>query len=79
MQALALNQLSDELIDRLRRLAEEHGSDVQSEAIQCLEKRLSEREQIETALKEIRELHEQTKGVWLTDAMIRAARNEGRE
>ncbi len=79
MQAISLNLLSDELVQRLIRLAEEHGSDVQSEAIQCLEKGLSEREQIETELKELRELRGQTKGVWLTDAMIRAARDEGRE
>jgi plasmid stability protein len=77
--ALTLEKLPDELVERLRRLASEHGSDVQSEAIQCLEKGLSEREQIEADLKEIRELRAQSNGVWMTDELIRAARDEGRE
>jgi hypothetical protein len=79
MQAVSVNLVSDELIERLQRLAQEHGSDVQLEAIQCLERGLTESEQIEFDLKELRELRSKFKSVWLTDEIIRAARDEGRE
>lgn len=78
MARIALNAVPDELVERLSRLAAEHGADVQDEALRCLERGLSEREQVEAELREIRALREQTPNAWVTEETIRAARDEGR-
>ncbi len=78
MPAIEINKASEAMLVRLRRLAEEHGSDLESEALECLEKGLNEREQIEAELRELREFRAQMKGAWVTDEEIRCARNEGR-
>lgn len=78
MATLALNSIPDGTLTRLRQLATETGLDVEAEAVRCLERGLSEREQVEAQLKEIRAIREGTSGAWITDDVIRAARDEGR-
>lgn len=77
MATVALNQVPDQVIERLRKLAADHGADFEIEAVRCLERGLTEREQTEQELRELRELRSQQKGVWLTDEMINAAKREG--
>jgi hypothetical protein len=78
MATIALDSVSDEVLARLRRLAERDGSDLADEVLKCLEKGLSERERVEADLEELRSLRGQMKGAWVTNEMIRAARDEGR-
>ena len=75
---IELEKLSKETVERLQRLAQQHGLGVEDEALKCLERGLSEIEQVETDLREIDKLRESMPNVWLTDQMIRAARDEGR-
>lgn len=78
MATIALDQLPEHLVERLQRLAKAHGIGVQDEAVKCLERGLSEVEQVEAELREIRKFRESMPDVWLTDEMLRAARTEGR-
>ena len=78
MGTIAIDTVPDDVLARLRQFAERHGSDLHAEALRCLEKGLAERELVEAELAELRALRERTKGVWLTDEAIRAARSEGR-
>jgi hypothetical protein len=78
MANIALDAVPDELVERLSRLAAEHGADVHEEALKCLERGLSEREQVEAELREIRAIREQSPNAWITEETIRAARDEGR-
>ncbi|MGB7159132.1 MAG: hypothetical protein WBD40_13770 [Tepidisphaeraceae bacterium] len=78
MATIALEKLPKEMVERLQRLAQEHGLIVEDEALRCLERGLSETEQVEAELREIRKLRESMPKVWLTDEILRAARDEGR-
>ena len=78
MGVIALEKLPKAMVERLERLAQEHGLVVEDEALKCLERGLSESEQVAAELREIRKFRESMPNVWLTDEMIRAARDEGR-
>lgn len=78
MPTIAVEQLPTSLVDRLERLAGKHGVGVEDEAIRCLERGLSELEQVEADLQEIRKFRESMPHVWITEDTLRAARDEGR-
>jgi histone H3/H4 len=78
MMTIELEQLSKDTVERLQRLAQQHGLRVEDEALKCIERGLSEIEQVELELLEIRKLRESMPGVWVTEEAVRAARNEGR-
>lgn len=78
MAAIQIKELPPNVAERIAKLAEERGSKVEDAALMCLERGVSELEQVQTELNEIRKLRESVTGVWLTDEMIRAARDEGR-
>ncbi len=78
MGAIPLKKLPQEMVERLQRLAQEHGVVVEDEALKCLERGLSESQQGAAELHEIRKFRESMPNVWLTDEMLRAARDEGR-
>jgi len=80
MAAIELEKLPKATVDRLARLAHQHGTKLEDEAVKCLERGLSESEQVEADLEDIRNLRESisAKGVWLTDEFLEQAINEGR-
>jgi len=79
MATLTIKQLPDELYQRLKERAAAHGRSINSEAIVCL-KQLLEPTRLDTRswLEEVRALRRQAPGVFLTDAMLRKAKDEGR-
>ena len=78
MTTLNLTAVPDELVTRLRALAEQDGTDLVAAAVRCLERGLSDQELAETDIRELRELRAQNPDAWVTEEMIRAARDEGR-
>lgn len=78
MSAIQIKELPANVADRITRLAHETGSAVEEEALRCLERGVSEREQAAAELADIRRFRESAPNVWLTDEMLRAAKEEGR-
>ena len=78
MTTLNLTAVPDELVTRLRALAEQDGTDLVAAAVRCLERGLSDHELAEADIRELRELRAQSPDAWVTEEMIRAARDEGR-
>lgn len=78
MAAIQIKELPPNVAERITKLAQERGSKVEDAALLCLERGVSELEQVQAELTEIRKLRDSAKDVWLTDDMLRAARDEGR-
>ena len=78
MAAIQIMELPASAAERIARLARERGVQVEEAAWMCLERGISELEQVQSELNEFRKLRESFRGVDLTDETIRAARDEGR-
>jgi plasmid stability protein len=76
---MTLKNVPDELYQRLKDSADRHRRSLNSEAIVCLERALqSERVDPQTLLSRARALRDRTPELFVTDAELRAARDEGR-
>jgi hypothetical protein len=75
---LNLTAVPDALVDRLRAVAERAATDLTAAALRCLERGLSDQELAEADIRELQELRSPNPDAWVTDEMIRAARDEGR-
>ncbi len=80
MASVTLENIPDDLLQRLKRSAEQSGRSLSSEAILRLERALAAESAGGAAarLERIREVRRKASGVYLTDADLRAARDEGR-
>ena len=79
MATMTLKNVPDELYEQLKQSAERHRRSLNSEAIVCLERALgSERVDPDALLSRARRLRSRTPNLFVTDAELRAARNEGR-
>ncbi len=78
MTTLNLTAVPDTVVDRLRALAEQDGTDLIAAAVRCLERGLSDRELAEADILELRGLRAQNPDAWVTEDSIRAARDQGR-
>lgn len=79
MASVTLENIPDDLLQRLKQSAEQSGRSLSSEAILRLERGLAAEPAAAAArLKRIREVRRKASGVYLTDADLRAARDEGR-
>jgi hypothetical protein len=78
MAAIQIKELPPSAAERIARLARERGVQVEEAAWMCLERGISELEQVQSELNEIRKLRDSLGSVHLTEEMIRAARDEGR-
>ncbi len=79
MATMTIKNLPDDLYDLLKRSAERHRRSMNSEAIVCLELALrGERLDPEARLRRAREIRQHTAGLFVTDAELRAGREEGR-
>jgi len=78
MTTLNLTAVPDDLVERLRAIAEQDGTDLVAAAVRCLERGLSDEELAEADIRELRDLRAQNPNAWVTEEMIRAARTEGR-
>jgi len=79
MATLTLKQVPDELYQSLKERATQNRRSINHEAIDCLERVLGPRRfQVEEWLEEVRALRQKTSGVFVTDELLRRAREEGR-
>lgn len=79
MATLTLKQVPNELYRRLKERAAAHRRSLNNEAILCLEQALEPRRfDRQSWLEEVRALRRQTPKVFLTDEMLRKAKEEGR-
>ena len=79
MATMTLKNVPDELYEELRRSAARHRRSMNREAITCLERALKgERMDPESLVSRVRESRARMAGVFVTDADLRAARDEGR-
>jgi plasmid stability protein len=79
MASLTLSNLPDVLYERLAQRASQHGKTVSDEVVRCIELALNaERPDTEAILAEVRALRESNKRVYLTDADLQAAKEDGR-
>jgi plasmid stability protein len=79
MATMTIKNVPDDLYDLLKWSAERHRRSMNSEAIACLELALrSERLDPEATLRRAREIRRQTAALFVTDAELRAGREEGR-
>jgi plasmid stability protein len=79
MANLTLKQVPNELYQRLKERAAAHRRSINNEAIMCLEQILEPRKlEVESWLEEARALRRQAPNVFLTDAALREAKEEGR-
>lgn len=79
MATMTLKNVPDELYEQLKQSAERHRRSINSEAIVCLERALgSERVDPDTLLTRARSIRARTPHLFVTDAELRAARDEGR-
>lgn len=79
MATLTIKNMPDDLYRKLKRKADRHRRSINSEAIVCLERSLGS-EPVDSAalLARAREVRTRMPGVYVTDADLRAARDEGR-
>jgi len=79
MATLTIKNLPNQLYERLRTQAKRHRRSINSEAIVCLEQVLvSRRTDPEADLEKIRRLRQEMVDLYVTDADLQAAKNEGR-
>lgn len=79
MATMTIKNVPDELYEQLKKSAERHRRSINGEAIVCLERALgSERVNPEALLARARAVRAAMPGVLVTDADLRAARDEGR-
>jgi plasmid stability protein len=79
MATMTLKNVPDELYRQLKQSAERHRRSINSEAIVCLERALqSERVDPDALLTRARKLRGRVTNLFVTDAELRAARDEGR-
>lgn len=79
MASMTLKNVPDELLAQLKRSAERHRRSINKEAITCLERALdSQAVDADEFLGQARALRARMPGVFVTDADLRAARDEGR-
>lgn len=79
MATLTIKNLPDEIYAALTLAAKQNRRSINSEAIVQLERlRGTQHRDIDEELRAIRELRRKTKGLRLTDAIIKRAKNEGR-
>lgn len=79
MPTLTIKNIPPDLYERLKQSALENRRSINSEAIVCLERALSvKRVDPEAVLARIKALQERTSLPWLTDEILRQAREEGR-
>ncbi len=79
MATMTLKNVPDELYQQLKQSAERHRRSINSEAIVCLERALgSERVDPDVLLMRARSLRARTPNLFVTDAELRTARDEGR-
>ncbi|MBZ5542666.1 MAG: Arc family DNA-binding protein [Acidobacteriia bacterium] len=80
MPTLTIKKLPARLHTRLKRQAAAHRRSINSEAIECLEKALSEPAlDPEAFLAHIRARRERNRNIYATERSLRAARNWGRK
>lgn len=79
MPALTIKGIPQGLLERLRRSAEANRRSLNAEVIHRLD-RITPEEPADTdaVLARAREIRERAAAVWVTDADLRSARNEGR-
>jgi alkylation response protein AidB-like acyl-CoA dehydrogenase len=78
MTKLDLPEVPDDMAARLARLAHDRGVDVAQQALECFAHGLTEAEEAERELRDLREFRRGLGDVWVDPALIRRARNEGR-
>ncbi len=79
MATLTIKNLPDEIYTSLTKLAKQNRRSINSEAIVHLERlRFKSPRQVEAELEDIRKLRESMKDVYVTEADIAFAKNEGR-
>lgn len=79
MMTVILQDIPDDLLERLRKSADRHGRTLDREALACIERGLDEVQPDPAArLERIRESRSALAGIFVTDADLRAARDEGR-
>lgn len=79
MATMTLKNVPDDLYLRLKESAERHRRSLNSEAIHCLERVLrSEQVDPDALLARAQALRDRMVGIFVTDADLRAARDEGR-
>jgi hypothetical protein len=78
MAAIAIELVSDEILQRLHRLASSRQWDVRREALDCLERGMREREETEQKLERLARLHALMPNAGLTDNLLREAKAERR-
>jgi predicted nucleic acid-binding protein len=74
MAAIAIELVSDEILQRLHRLASSRQWDVRREALDCLERGMREREETEQKLERLARLHALMPNAGLTDNLLREAK-----
>jgi plasmid stability protein len=79
MATMTIKNVPDELYQQLKQSAERHRRSINSEVIVCLERALgSERVDPDVLLMRARSLRARTPDLFVTDAELRTARDEGR-
>lgn len=79
MATMTLTNIPDEVYERLRDAARRHRRSLDSEAIVCLERALEEKRVDPSALlARIRAVRAETRGVFVTEVDLRAARDDDR-
>jgi plasmid stability protein len=79
MANMTLKNVPDELYEQLKQAAARHRRSLNNEAIVCLERALEVgRADPAALLAQVRQVRARTAGVFVTEADLRAARDEGR-
>ena len=80
MATLTIKSIPDTLYARLKAKAADNRRSLNSEVIVCLEESITPlKNDQEMTLERIRQLRKSIKGVYLTDEILRRAKDEGRE
>lgn len=78
MATITIKSASDDILQRVRHLAGDQETNIEREALDCLERGLREREEIEQTLERLRKLRASMPNAWLTEEFLREAKNERR-